>query len=310
MFNTSNTKQELPHIRAAQLALLVAMVISAGCRPSEDIGPVADATAVAKIRESLSSGASETSSSDVAAPVGTGWATLKGRFVFDGTPPTMAPYNANKDQATCTVDGKAPLQETLLVDSETKGIANVAIYLRKVSRVHESAQPTDDKVLFDQKTCVFLTHVIPMTIGQTLELRNSDPVGHNTNISGKNSFNQTIPANESVDYTPQKEEAMPVSAVCSIHPWMNSYIVMRSNGYYAVTGPDGSFEIANVPAGEELEFQVWHESGQGPSNALVLETPESKELKWSSKGRFKIKLAEDEVKEIQLTVPAAALGGG
>jgi len=309
MSNMNTTKRERPRIGAAQLALLIALLASIGCRPSEDIGPVANAASAAKIRESLSSGSGEASSSKAAAATGTGWATLKGRFVFDGTPPTMAPYNANKDQATCTINGKAPLQETLLVDSETKGIANVAIYIRKVSRVHESAQPTDDKVLFDQKACVFLTHVIPMTIGQTLELKNSDPVGHNTNISGKNSFNQTIPANESVDYTPQKEEAMPVSAVCSIHPWMNSYLVIRKNGYYAVTGPDGSFEIPNIPAGEELEFQVWHESGQGPSNALVLNTPEGKELKWSSKGRFKIQLAEDEVKEIQLTIPAAALGG-
>ncbi|NOY29103.1 MAG: hypothetical protein GXP28_02675, partial [Planctomycetes bacterium] len=304
MANTSTTKRKRLQSGAAQLAILIALTGTTGCRPSEDIGPVADATSAAKIRQSLSSGAGEASSAEAAAPAGTGWATIKGRFVFDGTPPTMAPYNANKDQATCTIDGKAPLQETLLVDSETKGIANVAIYVRKVSRVHESAQPTNDKVLFDQKACVFLTHVLPMTIGQTLELKNSDPVGHNTNISGKNSFNQTIPANESVDYTPQKEEAMPVSAVCSIHPWMSSYVVMRSNGYCAVTGPDGSFEIANVPAGEELEFQVWHESGQGPSNALVLNTPEGKELKWSKKGRFKIKLAEDEVKEIQLTVPA------
>jgi len=273
------------------------------------MGPVANTASVAKIREALSSGTGESSSSEAATPAGTGWATLKGRFVFDGTPPTMPPYNVNKDQATCTINGVAPLQETLLVDAESKGIANVAIYIRKVSRVHESAQPAEGKSLFDQKTCVFQTHVLPMTIGQTIELKNSDPVGHNTNISGKNSFNQTIPANESVDYTPQKEEAMPVHAVCSIHPWMSSYIVMRKNGYYAVTGPDGSFEIANVPAGEELEFQVWHESGQGPGNALVLETPEGKELKWSSKGRFKIKLGEDEVKEIQLTVPAAALGG-
>jgi hypothetical protein len=201
------------------------------------------------------------------------------------------------------------LQETLLVDSGNKGIANVAVYLRKASRVHESAQPSGDKVLFDQKVCVFLTHVFPLTLGQIVEIKNSDPVGHNTNISGKNSFNQTIPSAATVDFTPQKEEAVPVSVVCSIHPWMSAYLLPRSNGYYAVTAPDGSFEIANVPAGEDLEFQAWHESGAGPGNALALDTPEAKELKWSSKGRFKIKLAEDEVREVQLTVPASAFGG-
>jgi len=126
MCNTSIIKQKRLRIEAVRLALLIALAGFVGCRPSEDIGPVADATSAAKIRDSLSSGAGEASASKAAASTGTGWATIKGRFLFDGTPPTMAPYNANKDQATCTINGKPPLQETLLVDSKTKGIANVA----------------------------------------------------------------------------------------------------------------------------------------------------------------------------------------
>ena len=221
----------------------------------------------------------------------------------------MPPYNVNKDVATCTVDGKAPLQETLLVDADTKGIANVAIFVRKASRVHESAESPGGTVLFDQKECVFLSHVFPMIIGQTITIKNSDPVGHNTNISGKNGFNQTIPANEAVDFKAQKEEAVPVGVACSIHPWMKAYFLPRKNGYFAITAPDGTFEIPLVPAGEELEFQVWHESAAGPGSSLVLTTPEAKELKWSKKGRFKLKLAEDEVKPIKLTVPADAFRG-
>jgi hypothetical protein len=54
---------------------------------------------------------------------------------------------------------------------------------------------------------------------------------------------------------------------------------------------------------------VWHESAVGPGKSLVLTTPEAKELKWSNKGRFKVKLGEDETKEVNLTVPAAAFGG-
>ncbi len=314
MFDKSVTKKIQPYSHLFQATLLAALVVTIGCQRGEELGPVASATSVAKIRsvfagEASATGAAEEGSSESAVATATGWATIKGRFVYDGEPPAMQPYNVNKDQATCTDGGKPPLQETLLVDSGNKGIANVAIYIRKVSRVHESAQPSTEKVLFDQKACVFLTHVLPMTIGQTVELKNSDPVGHNTNISGNNSFNQTIPANESVDYTPQKEEAMPVLAVCSIHPWMASYLLPRANGYYAITAPDGSFEIANVPAGEILEVQVWHESGTGPKGALVLNTEAGKEMKWSKKGRFKINLAEDEVKEFELTVPTNAFRG-
>ena len=289
--------------------LCFASPLVAGCQRADELGPVASATAASTIRKSFASSEGGAAASAAVATTGTGWATLKGRFVFEGTPPAMQPYNANKDQATCTIGGKAPLQETLLVDSATQGLANVAIYIRKASRVHESAASAEGTEVFDQKSCVFLTHVFPMTIGQTMAIKNSDDVGHNTNIDGKNGFNQTIPAGQTIDFTPQKEEAVPVGVRCSIHPWMLAYFLPRNNGYVAITNADGSFEIPNVPAGEELEFQVWHESATGPGGALVLGTPEAKQMKWSKKGRFKIKLAEGEEKELEITVPAAALGG-
>ena len=281
-----------------------------GCNRREDLGPIADAAASTKIRQALIPGAESSASSGAASEVvtGTGWGTLRGRFIYDGEPPQMQPYNVNKDMEACTVGGQPPLQETLLVDSDSKGIANIAVFVRNVSRVHESAQGGDEEVVFDQKECVFLTHVFPLTLGSTMVIKNSDPVGHNTNIEGKNSFNQTIPVGEFLNYTPQKEEAVPVSVRCSIHPWMLAYFLPRENGYVAVTAEDGSFEIANLPAGEDLEFQVWHESASGPGKSLVLATPEAKELKWSNKGRFTVKLGEDEVKELNLTVPAVAFG--
>lgn len=263
-----------------------------------------------EIRDALVGGSDSSEvASEAAASTGTGWATVRGRFVYDGTPPQMPPYNVDRDDAVCKPGGRAPLQQTLLVDSATGGIKNIAVYLRKASRVHESAQPSSEAVEFDQKTCVFLSHVMPVTVGQTIQIMNSDPVGHNTKISGsKNTFNQSIPAHESIAYVPRREEAMPAPVNCSIHPWMSAYLLPRENGYFAVTAADGSFEIANVPAGEELEFQVWHESAATATGGLVVDTPEARQLGWSSKGRFSITLQPDEVKEIDLTVPAAAFG--
>ncbi|MCH7750854.1 MAG: hypothetical protein IH898_01695 [Planctomycetes bacterium] len=309
MISKSTTTKGLSSGYMLSAVLAVFALLASGCRRGDELGPVADADAFASIRTALSQG-SEGAGGGTAGPTGTGWATLKGRFIFDGTAPTMPPYNVNRDQATCNINGKAPLQETILVDPATNGLANVAIFIRNASRVHESAaSPATESAEFDQKTCVFLTHVFPLTLGQTMQIKNSDNVGHNTKIGGDNVFNQTIPAGEVIDFTPQKEEALPVAVACSIHPWMLAYFLPRKNGYYAVTGPDGSFEIANVPAGEELEFQVWHESGTGTRGALVLGTPEAKKLKWSKKGRFKVTLTQDDVKEIEITVPASALGG-
>ena len=297
------------YILSAALGVFALLAVT-GCRRGDELGPVADATVATNIRTALSQGSEGAGGGSAAGPTGTGWATLKGRFIYDGTPPEMLPYNVNRDQATCTINGRAPPQETILVDPATNGLKNVAIFIRKASRVHESAaSPATEIAECDQKICVFLTHVLPLTLGQAMQIKNSDNVGHNTKIGGDNVFNQTIPTGEVIDFTPQKEEALPVAVACSIHPWMLAYFLPRKNGYYAVTGRDGSFEIPNVPAGEELEFQVWHESGTGTRGALVLGTPEAKKLKWSKKGRFKLTLSEGKVKEIEITVPASALGG-
>ena len=36
---------------------------------------------------------------------------------------------------------------------------------------------------------------------------------------------------------------------CDVHPWMQSYMGVFSHPFFAVTGGDGKFTIANLPAG-------------------------------------------------------------
>lgn len=285
------------------LVAIAAMTL-VGCDRHVDLGPVADANAAKAIRDAFAAGKGA-GSEKAAGPVGTGWATLRGQFVYDGTPPEMPLYNVTKEHEICTINGKNPPQELLVVAPGSNGIKNVAVFLRDASRVHESANPKADPVEFDQKQCVFLSHVVGLTVGQSLDIKNSDPTGHNTNILGSG-FNQLIPAGGAIPFKIQKEVQVPSKVTCSIHPWMTAYMLTRKNGYFAVTDADGKFEIANVPAGEPLEFQVWHESGAAPGQGLVGGTPDAADIKWSNRGRVAVTLKPDEVKEIKVVVPAKA----
>jgi len=275
----------------------------AGCENRVDLGPVADAGNAKTIRDALAS--AKAAPAEKKAAVGTGWATIRGQFVFDGDPPARPPYAVNKEPEICTDHGKAPLQETLLVDPGTKGIKNVVVYLRDASRVNDSAKPKADTVVFDQKECVFLTHVVGLTVGQSLDIKNSDPTGHNTNIPGM-SFNQLIATGGSVPIKIQKESTTPMPVNCSIHPWMRAWLLARKDGYFAVTDDQGNFQIVNVPAGEPLEFQVWHESGAAPGQGLVGTSPGASDVKWSARGRAEVTLKPDEQKEVKVAVPAKA----
>ncbi|MEY3203900.1 MAG: hypothetical protein RLZZ21_231 [Planctomycetota bacterium] len=281
----------------------VSICLASGCRPARVSVPAGDAEAAGKLRATLVSTPASGGQSDAAAATGTGWATLKGRFTYAGTVGDPKALVVDKDTEVCSKGGMKLFDRSLLVDPSSKGLANVVVFARKTTRVKNPVPETP--LVFDQKNCEFLSPVFAARVGQPVDVRNSDPIGHNTNIAGS-SFNQLIPAGAGTVYKPDSETGMPTMVTCNIHPWMKAYCVFRKDGYVAVSAADGTFTIPDLPAGEVLEFQVWHERSSGPSGAVGLPKPE---LKWTPKGRFQIRLEADEVKDLgTLDVPAGALG--
>ncbi|HWA99076.1 MAG TPA: hypothetical protein VG713_11315 [Pirellulales bacterium] len=281
-------------MRWACATLLLAAV--AGCSQSMGSAPAADMKLVAELR---SGGGTGTGGAVAAQPTGTGWATLKGVFKLGGSAPDVGVLStANKDGAVC---GASVPNQTLVVDPSSKGIANIVVYARKVSRVFDDYKKAPgQRVEFDQKKCLFLSHVLGVQTKDTVVIKNSDPIGHNTSLTppGQQGINPLLPSGGEAEYKFAKAVAMPVDTTCSIHPWMKAYIIARDDPYFAITKPDGSFEIANLPAGEEIEFQVWQEiKGNG------FDVPGL-----TAKGRFKRKLAEGATEDLKvIEIPASAL---
>ena len=285
------------------VCLAAVITVASGCTADRVAAPTADAEAAKQLRVTLASTGGAAATGEAAASTGTGWGTLKGRFVFAGDPGAPKPLVADKDTEVCSKAGMKLLDRSLLVDPSTKGLANVVVFARKASRVKNPVPETP--LVFDQKQCEFLSPVFAARVGQPIDVRNSDPIGHNTNIAGT-AFNQLVPAGQGTVYKPESETGMPTMVTCNIHPWMKAYAVFRKDGYVAVTAADGSFSIADLPAGATIELQVWHERSTGPNGAVGLDKPE---LKWTPKGRFQIKLEQDEVKDLgTLEVPASAIG--
>ena len=245
-------------------AAVVLVTASAGCQRRVDLGPVADiATAEVDARRPSPAAAAAEAGEQAAASTGTGWATLRGQFVYDGTPPPMRPTTSSKEHNICAPGGQAPPQETLVVDSGSGGIKNVAAVLAKcLARPRIGAGRRPSRSTSTKRSAYFSRTCSAVSVGQPINIKNSDPTGHNTKIDGRsNKFNQTIPSGAAIPFTPQRRKPAPAPITCSIHPWMIAYMLPRQTATYAVTDAEGRFEIANLPAGEPLEFQVWHESG-------------------------------------------------
>jgi plastocyanin len=191
------------------------------------------------------------------------WGSLKGRFVVDGTAPKPDPLVVTKDQFC--ID-KKPKNQSLLV-SDKNELADAVIYVllgagEKIEVHPDYAAGLNQTVVLDNNGCSFHPHIAFVRTGQPFEIKNSDPVGHNTNVTlTKNaSFNDLIAAGNNSKKTFTKAEVMPMPVRCNIHPWMEGSVLVLEHPYAAISGADGTFEIKNIPAGKH-KFKLWHESG-------------------------------------------------
>ena len=194
-----------------------------------------------------------------------GYGTLKGRVTYDGEAPTpkvlFEKGKAAKDPDVCAKD--APLvSERLIVDSSSKGVKNVLVYLNKPTSVSDEAKKATAaaNVVFDQTKCVFEPHVLAVMVKTPILLKSSDPVNHNINAKLKSAaFNKLLSAKAEEKYTPMGAERLPAEVTCDIHPWMRAWWMVLDHPYFAVTNEQGEFEIKHVPAGTQ-KLVVWQEA--------------------------------------------------
>ena len=183
--------------------------------------------------------------------------TIKGRIRLTGPAPGNAVIRMGRDPMCAKVTaGKRVIQEAVMTSADG-GMANVFVRLQGTfPQTPVPAQP----VTIDQSGCVYRPRVIGMRVGQTLQIKNSDAFLHNVHSASarNNTFNVGQPvAGQVYQFKPKEEEVM-LRLGCDVHSWMNAYVGIVSNPYFAVSNANGAFEIDNVPAGTRM-IQIWHE---------------------------------------------------
>jgi plastocyanin len=210
--------------------------------------------------------ASAASSPLVAAGGAESWGTLRGRFVYDGPPPTPAKLGdkVNKDLECCGRYLDQLVDESLIVGPDG-GIADVFVFVRTEGvKIHPDLESKVAPVRMDHKNCRYEPHALVVWAGkQPVEFGNVDEINHSVKFDPLNSaanpaVNNTLAQNQSFEYTFHGDERVPVPVSCAVHQWEGALILPRTNPYAAVSNEDGVFEIANLPTGR-LEFQVWQE---------------------------------------------------
>lgn len=194
--------------------------------------------------------------------------TIEGTVHYQGTPPKPIEIDMNQDPA-CTL-GPTNYSEGYVVNHG--GFANVFIYVKDGLGNRVYAPPTQP-VDIDQKGCRYVPHVVGVMAGQPVRFTNSDPTMHNIHMTPTVGGNQAVdisqPPGHGQDERTFHQPELMIPVRCNNHPWMQAFINVAANPFYAVSDASGRYVIKGLPPGTYTLVADQENLGQKTATVVV-----------------------------------------
>lgn len=186
-----------------------------------------------------------------------------------------------------SISGTVAIVGTKVKTEGAKSEKYVVVYLEKVGDANYPP-PSSEPVVLDQRSLVFVPHVLAVQKGTVVSFLNSDTTDHNVfcvdeccklieDINAKKAKFLDLgnfPGGEKASHTFN----VPGEAVmlCKLHPEMAAYIIVLETPYFTVAEIDevtqsASFTIRNVPTGD-YTVNVWNKRCESPAQQLTVAT--------------------------------------
>ncbi len=178
--------------------------------------------------------------------------TITGTVLFTGHPlPKNPMMRTTSSQDYC--GQTMTMMNYLIKDGK---VQNVVVFIKNI-KAGASAPKTPAFV--DNYKCAFVPHVGIGFKGNSLNVKNSDPVFHNihTYLNNSTYFNVGL-STKGMQITRPLKDAGLIEVTCDAHPWMEGWLYVFDNPYAALTNANGQFVIKNVPPGI-YTVEAWHE---------------------------------------------------
>jgi plastocyanin len=152
-----------------------------------------------------------------------------------------------------------------------KSPENIAVYVDAIPG--KKFDPPADHAPIDQRKMNFVPKVTVVVAGTTVDFVNSDSVGHNVywpSVGGNKKLAHNLgtwPKGEKKSF--QFTDPGAASLLCNVHPEMSGFLVVSPTPYFAVTDPDGAYEIKDVPPGT-YTLKTWSEDGKVTTQSVTV----------------------------------------
>jgi hypothetical protein len=233
-----------------------------------------------------------------------GEGVIRGTVVLQGTPPPerkiIFDALSTKLQATNHVTTRHYVVGT------NGGLANVLVYVKKGSSAMPAGTRSNGAQLHIHRA-VYEPYVLAVQTNQPLQLRNLDPISHTASVNPPagnanrplavalptkhrgmtlafptNSFGLMPPRIPWRDrlwrWLKLKQAAIAAARgasspfirfKCDVHPWEFGYVAVLDHPFFAITGPDGRFELPPLPAGKYTLEAVHLKAGTNTQRVTI-----------------------------------------
>jgi len=183
---------------------------------------------------------------------------ITGKVTFSGEDPAPIEYLVTKDVEVC---GKTRSLDFVKVNNGA--LSDVVVYLENVEK-GKAFLEVEKQAKIEQKACDYGPLLSVMNQGAKLEIVNADKVAHKMHAAEvmetgtkKTMFNISQTEQGSVSKEVKLKTGPGMKMQCEEHEFMQSFMFVAKNPYYALVAEDGTFTIEDILPGNYM-VKAWH----------------------------------------------------